>query len=473
VRLPAARTVLWAAVALYATGFAALSALRHRAFETGRFDLGNMTQAVWSTAHGRPLEATDLSGDQFTRLGAHVDPILAAFAPLWLAWPSPELLLTAQAILIAIGAFPVYRLARRRLGSEGVALAFALAYLLSPAVQWMTLSEFHPVALATPLLLLALMYLDEDRLVAFAVVAGLALLTKEHVGLAIAGMGVWYALSRRPRAGAAIAAVGVAAAVVSIAVVVPYYNDGAPSDFGDRYDELGGSPGGLARTLVTDPVAVVDALAERRDWVYVFQLLLPVLGLCLLAPLLVVAALPELGLNLLSEATTQTSIHFHYSATVLAVVYGGAVIGAGRLGRERMVTVATAVVAAALATSFVLGPLAGGFGLPGGEGLARGLWDVEPHDRVAEDTLEFIPESAAVSASNSLGGHLSERRRVFSFPIVREAEWIAVDETEPSWLDDVRPRIEPQFRRRVERLLRDPAWQLVVDGDGVLVFRRR
>ena len=66
-----------------ATAFAALSVLRHRAFETGRFDLGNMVQAVWSTAHGHPLQITGLRGDQISRLAAHFDPILALFAPLW------------------------------------------------------------------------------------------------------------------------------------------------------------------------------------------------------------------------------------------------------------------------------------------------------------------------------------------------------------------------------------------------------
>ena len=40
-------------------GFGALSMLRHRSFETGRFDLGNMVQAVWSTAHGHPLRVTN------------------------------------------------------------------------------------------------------------------------------------------------------------------------------------------------------------------------------------------------------------------------------------------------------------------------------------------------------------------------------------------------------------------------------
>ena len=46
------RALLWTAIATYAAGFSALSILRHRAFSTGRFDLGNMVQAVWSTAHG-------------------------------------------------------------------------------------------------------------------------------------------------------------------------------------------------------------------------------------------------------------------------------------------------------------------------------------------------------------------------------------------------------------------------------------
>ena len=47
-------------MAAYAGGFSVLAALEHRAFETGRFDLGNMVQAVWSTANGKPLDVTEL-----------------------------------------------------------------------------------------------------------------------------------------------------------------------------------------------------------------------------------------------------------------------------------------------------------------------------------------------------------------------------------------------------------------------------
>ena len=78
------------AVTAFAAGFGALAVLRHRSFYTGRFDLGNMTQAVWSTAHGDPLAVTNLAGEQTSRLASHFDPILVLFAPLWLALAEPR-----------------------------------------------------------------------------------------------------------------------------------------------------------------------------------------------------------------------------------------------------------------------------------------------------------------------------------------------------------------------------------------------
>src|SRR5262245_14398640 len=47
-----ARTIVWAMAGVWAAVLAWLSVARHDAFATGRFDLGNMVQAVWSTAHG-------------------------------------------------------------------------------------------------------------------------------------------------------------------------------------------------------------------------------------------------------------------------------------------------------------------------------------------------------------------------------------------------------------------------------------
>lgn len=471
-RLAEPRLLLWLGMAAWAAGFSALSVLRHRAFNTGRFDLGNMVQAVWSTAQGDPLRVTDLAGEQVSRLGSHTDAILAAFAPLWLVWPSPEMLLVVQAMLVALGALPVFWLARKHLEDERTALGFSLAYLLYPAAQWLTLNEFHPVALATPLLLFAFWYLDEDRFLPFALFAALAASTKEEIPLVLAAFGLWYALARRRFAvGAVILVLGAAASVVAVEVVVPHFK-GEASSFYSRYENVGGSPGGVVETAVTDPLRVLGEAFSTRDVRYLAHLLLPLGGLWLLAPLALIGALPELALNLLSENPFQASIYFHYTAGLIPALFAASVLGAKRLvGRRPSVLpwLGPALVALAVVANFRLGAIPAWGYLPGGEDFQRSSINVTAHDRIAERALRLIPGGAVVSTTNSLGAHLSERRRVLSLPRLSDATWVAADETRSSYLDRISPL--PAAVALVN-LRRHPDWRLVFQEDGILVFRR-
>ena len=171
----AAGAAVWTAI----VGAAAI--WRHDQFLSHRFDLGNMVQAVWSTAHGRPLEMTDAAtGEQITRLGAHVDPILVLFAPLsWLV-PGPELLHRRAGGGARGGHLPGRSTCARRTRSRRVASCLLGAwYLVFPWVVWEAFDDFHPVTLAIPLLLYSVWFLDQHRLRPFAVVATLALLTGE------------------------------------------------------------------------------------------------------------------------------------------------------------------------------------------------------------------------------------------------------------------------------------------------------
>jgi uncharacterized membrane protein len=455
--------VVAAGVVAFSAGFGTLSVLRHRAFESGRFDLGNMVQAVWSTAHGDPLEVTNLQGEQVSRLASHVDPLLAAFAPLWLLWPSPSLLLVVQAVVVALGAVPVFWLAQKHLESELAGAAFAVAYLLYPPVQWLPLDDFHAVALACPLLLFAFWYLDEDRLGAFAAFAVAAVLAKEEIGLVVAAIGLWYALSRRRwRTGSAIAALGTAWSIVAIAVVIPAAGDDG-SDFYGRYEEVGGSPLGLLETTVTDPSRILSVAFDERGVQYVAELVLPLAVLPLLAPAAVLIAVPELAINLLSSTVTQTSIHFHYTAGLIPGLVAAAVLGTARLTKSRpdlTLPLSIGAAAAALIGSLLLGPVPD----------RLDDYDRTAHDRVAADALAVIPDDEAVSATNTLGAHLSERRRVLSFPVVRDVLWIAIDQERPSLGDRLNP---PEAPARIAAIRRDPSWRIVFDRGGLLVLRRR
>ena len=424
--------VVAASATAFAAVFGTIAVLRHRAFESGRFDLGNMTQAVWSTANGDVLSVTDVQGEQISRLGSHFDPILAALAPLWWLWPSPELLLVVQALAVAAGAIPLFLLARRHV-TERAAAAVAVAYLLFPPVQWLTASDFHPVALATPLLLGAWAFLDARRLWPFALCAAAALATKEHVGLAVAGMGAWYGLAHRDyRRGAAIAAVAGGVALIAALVVVPHLTPAGSSAFESRYD---------------------DPALDGRDAGYVIRLLLPLALLPLAAPLALLAALPELGLNVLSTTVTQTSLRTHYAATIAPALLVATVFAVRRLGARA----AYGALGAALAGTVALGP------------AGRVETTADAHDAALRRAVALVPDGAPVSATNALGAHLSARERIFSFPVVREATWVAVDTTRLTYLDSLRP---DRARPALARLRRDPAWRVVFAEDGVLVLRR-
>jgi uncharacterized membrane protein len=470
--LAGVRPLLLAAAGVWGVAFSVLAGKRHNAFLSHRFDLGNMTQAVWATAHGHPLEVTSSTGEQVSRLGSHVDPLLALFAPFWWVWPSPLMLTTLQSLALASGALPVFWLARKHAGDERAAWSLAAAYLLYPAVQWSALNDFHPVTFAIPLLLYLVWFLDEDRLFAAAVVAVLAASSKENIPLVIAGIGLWYGIRRgRPIVGAVIAMLGIAWTAVALAVVVPHFS-AAPSSFYDRYASVGGSPGGVLETVFHDPLRLWDAATTGGDLRYLALLLVPLAGLWALEPILALAAVPILALNLLADFWSMNRIEYQYVSGIVPCLFAAAAIGLGTIqGRRSVVAAVTVLVLVGLAN--ISGPLAAVRTY--GEGVRATGVRVDPAGGAKLDAIraaiDLVPSGAPVTATNRIGAHLSDRRQIFLFPAQARGGWIVIDTDDP-WLARPREAVDPGgFARELGRLLEDPAWRLVFRRQGVLVFR--
>jgi uncharacterized membrane protein len=479
-RLPLA--AVWGMAAAWAALFSYLSVRRHDAVWTGRFDLGNMVQAVWSTAQGRPLETTDVAGEQFVRLGAHVDPILVLFTPLAWTGALPQALLVSQALIVASGALPAYWLGRRWLGDERLAVAAAAVYLLYPPLCWATLTEFHPVTLAAPLLLFCIWAAEERRYALLTTFAVLAALTKEEVGLALAVLGLWMVVRGLGRRyGAALAAASLAWVAFATLVVVPRFNDGRGSAFVDRYATLGDDGGDVAGTLLTRPWEAAELLASYDRLSYLMALLAPLAFLSLAAPLLAAGALPEVLINTLSDWFPQYSIEFQYVAVIVPFLVAAAILGLASLRRRRRPAwlaralrrggaVAAAWVGVVLLSGVYLGPLPWWSGVPGvGSDERAEQYRVGAHAAAAARAAALIPDDVPVSAGNLLGAHLSDRERILTFPAIGEARWVVVDRQRP-YLGD---RLAPVgHAAQVARLSARPDMRLVFDEDGVMVFRR-
>jgi len=114
------------------------------------------------------------------------------------------------------------------------------------------------------------------------------------------------------------------------------------------------------------------------------------------------------------------------------------------------------VVVVALAATFTVGPLSG----------ARRGWGLErppAHRAVIAAALAKIPADASVSADNTLGAHLSARERIYTFPLLGDAEYVVLDS---------QGRFGPWRTRKLEKLRQDARYRLVYEKEGVLVFKR-
>jgi len=171
--------------------------------------------------------------------------------------------------------------------------------------------------------------------------------------------------------------------------------------------------------------------------------------------------------NLLSAAATQTSIRFHYTAGLIPILVAAAVFGAKRLPPR--VPAATIVVVCCVVANYLLGPVPVWRWFPAGSQVQAHAAEVSEHDRIAAQALKLIPPHAVVSATNSLGAHLSARRRILSFPYIQDAQWIAADETSPGYADRLAPL---PTAVQLSWLRRNPEWRLVFERDGILIFHR-
>jgi uncharacterized membrane protein len=426
------------------------------------FDLGNMVQAVWSTVHGRPLESTSANGLEVSRLAYHVDPVLVLLAPLWMIWSSPLLLATVQIIACALGALPVFWLGRRYLGSERAAALMALAYLAYPWLAWTALDAMHPVTLAIPLCLYAIWFLEAGKLARFGLCAVLIAATGELMGLTVAALGIWYALSRKRRfAGAVIAVLGATWSIVAVKLIVPAFL-GHQSVYYARYDDLGGSPYGIARTLVADPGVILSKLFASDNLVFWLWLALPLLGLFAFAPWLAFVAIPEVLVNGLSSHLGQSDPRGHNIAGVIPFLLAATVVGLARFSPRHQLRVAAAVLGVSSVLLVGFGPYPG---TPLRDGTAALRRPNRSHVEALRKAIALVPDSAPVTTSKFLRPNFATRKYMYTFPFIGASEWIVLDSRPalPYW---------KEAEGLPTRLQRDRRWTKVFSEDGVLVFRR-
>ena len=485
IHLDSGMVAAWLLAIGYGGGFSILALLRHWAFNTHAFDLGLYHQVVWNTHAGEWFRFTYWLGfkpDLINFLGDHVSLVLWPIS--WMYWlhDGPETLLILQAFVMGSGVVPLYLVGRRWGCGRFASVAMASLYLLHPALQAITLFDFHPEVLAAPLLLWAFEFAERRQYWGFWITLVLVLMCKENLALTVVPFGLYWA-TRRPQrvTGLAAVAVGISWFALCFFVIQPWFNPGTGSNYVVRYSAYGDSWSEIALRLVTSPTILWRVLTDPTTRAYMVALWVPFGYLSLLAPGVLFIAVSEFGLNVLSSFPAQKTIAYQYSAIIVAVSALAMVRGvsrvAARLGRNAPVrrrAVAAACGLALIGTASYQADHYGSIRFWGSE--YRESYRVSEHDRLGARFLTQVPPNVAVSAQSDLAPHISNRRTLYVFPTVNDAEYVVLDATSTIFpvhlfpIDGMSP--EEAYVEYIRRLLDDGGFQVIDAEDGWFLLKR-
>ncbi len=396
-------------------GFSATVLNEFNRFWYGNFDLGIPDQGMWllSRFHNPYLTTRGLH-----LFGDHASYIHLLVAPLYWIWNDVKALLLLHTAVLAIGAVPVYLLAKDRFGDRWTPLVFSLSYLMLPALHYSNLDQgYHYESFMVPLMLFGHWLLTRKKTRLYYGTVFLSLICKEEIALTYILYGLYVALKHDRRAGLTTSVVSLVYLLAVMTVLLPAFNQEGAFYSGRTLGSYGDTMGEKIRSL-TNPYFMEDKINTPVNRRYVKEVLAPVGYLPVLEPL-AIASSGSLWLNLLQDWPYAHHIQYHYVTPIIPMIYIALIAGVGRFKNNlwlKQVLLFT-VLASAVIGNYLYAPDQSSLRDPG-----RMLEEVRNFDRVSDENreilelMESIPDDASVSASYDFVSHLSHRITIYMFP---------------------------------------------------------
>jgi uncharacterized membrane protein len=471
-------------IAVWIVTFGRLAVGHHRNFGTWSFDMGIYDQGYWLVSRFGQSFVT-VRGLEFW--GQHINLIAYLYAPFYWLGAGPTFLMATQAACLGLGAWPVYLLARDRIG-RWYGLAFATAFLFYPAVQFVAWANYHPEAMIITPFLFAWWFASRGRWTAYWIALAFVLAMREDVALAVTVMGVvmWFGRRRAVRRGEPVPAggrhvplittlVGAGWYLLCTKVLIPHFNNGEePFYVAYFYSAWGTTMGEVAGSILRHPNRVVSDATQPDRLRFYRDLFLP-LGLFPLGALgALFMAAPQMLASVIGASPYARMINYQYTTVMIAPIFIASVEGFRRwiLPRPWRLWAVGWLLACAVITNIAWSPS------PIGDRNA--IW-ARQNGRVAtlEQAVELVPTGASVTATFSLLPHLAHRETVFDWPNPwKTAYWGNANENPRSPGDVEYLALDLRHVAESDRVIVDTLTQpggefeVLLDADDVLVARR-
>jgi uncharacterized membrane protein len=438
--------ILLGFIIFYGILFSSLTILRYCAFKAYAWDLGIFTQSLWTALYANRFFYytcelfVNPSGSFFA---VHFSPILFLVLPFYWLHSTPETLLVLQSFVIALAAFPIYKLAREYAGGRIVGLAFAVAYLMYPGTQWVNWYDFHVQAFLPFLFSYTIYYVVKENWSRYFLFLTLSLICEEHVAFISLFIGLYIAWKYRE--GIILAfkkkkpfttELMIPALTIAISIIWYWFtlwqretffpiNPLAINEFlgSGNFSILGAKdPLEIPLLVILRPINAVQALIYdgHIKLLYLSLLFGPLAFFSFKAPSALIPTLPWFTFSLLSQALVHHTLGHHYEAYIAAFVFVAAIFGLRKnflkkselrgINKSLKKIMVCSLIFFVAATPF--SPLVLYF-FPD-----QTIVYVGEHEKLLNDIVAKIPQNAAVLTQNNIFPRVSNRLEAYVVPNV-------------------------------------------------------
>ena len=448
------------------------SAARHAWFQSNAWDLGIFDQAIYLISQGQEPVSTLLG---FHILGDHAAFVLYPIGLIYRAFPSAYLILTLQSVAIASCIYPLYKFAHSlHLSAKGKQITI-LFFLLFPIVFNLAIFDFHPEALALPILTSLACELEQKIInpKKIFLLAILSLTCKITISIFIAGFGARELLKRRNLIGGILLTLGAAWLLLTSKLILPYY--GGPSASLARH----AGKFGLSSNSIFQYNSIFENVSTlfMQAWnianlEYLVLLTVPAFFLFLVrnhkkTTIRLIPFYPLLAINLLSTSLTMKSLVFQYSIFLVPLLgietayflqeNGNRMSFISKSTAQKMVTITSLVSFLALSRiTFFFNQY-------------HSNWATMNE---INEAITLVNNKSSVLTSSAITPHLTQRKNIRFADKINSAD---IDKYDEILLDTARPGWEssPEIVDSIQsRLNNRDDWDIVYQKKSIFLWKR-
>lgn len=308
---------LFAAFVCYCFVLLCLKGLKYWNAQYDFYDAGLYVNKLWRVGNLQLSDALSVALGE-----GHFQPVLILYAELSRLLGGPFAAFALETLVLGSGVLPLSLLCRSKGLTLPLTCVVGLSYLLSPLVAFNDILGFHPDHVVLPLLLWAF-YFSERQMPwrTLGCLLGICLASEPWMPM-VAMFGMYEVLRHRRY----VFGLGVFSAVtlmffIALVYLIPSYGTLSNAD------HLVSTDSPYAVALYGDLAEKLRLLIDPRKFVFVYVLLAPFLLLPVLAPAVLVVALPELLKTLGSSEMLHYALEGHYTLGLVAVFFVGFVDG--------------------------------------------------------------------------------------------------------------------------------------------------